>query len=202
LSFSSDMIERRALAFAALLTGFGLLPRDVPPEPRLPTANHLESGDIVLVRGRSLRTAVVRLFEGNDDSYSHAGLVVLDRGMLFVIHASPDGATERDRVVKEPWSVFVAPERVSAVKVLRLASALERRGSMNAAVEEANRLFRDAVPFDHKFDLSTADRVYCTELVWRAYKLAGVDLRSDPSDDGVIMPSQLDRSPKLKPVNW
>ena len=35
---------------------------------------------------------------------------------------------------------------------------------------------RDALPFDDRFNLESADRMYCTELVWRAYLKAGIDL--------------------------
>jgi hypothetical protein len=35
---------------------------------------------------------------------------------------------------------------------------------------------RAGVPFDHDFDSATPDRLYCTELVWRAYYSAGVEL--------------------------
>ena len=35
---------------------------------------------------------------------------------------------------------------------------------------------REALSFDAGFDLDSEDRLYCTELVWRAYLQAGIDL--------------------------
>lgn len=65
-----------------------------------------------------------------------------------------------------------------------------------------------AVAFDDDFDLGTPDRVYCTELVVRAYAAAAVDVSAGLRDTlsllgrrrVLVLPATLARSPRLRPV--
>ncbi len=61
------------------------------------------------------------------------------------------------------------------------------------------------IPFDDRFDTGNREAMYCTELIWRAYKSAGVDLaegnwefaRNPVVQGRVLMPYRLSRSPRL-----
>jgi len=152
--------------------------------------------------GKSLRSIVVRLLEGTDSDYSHVGIVVIESGRAFVIHASPGHDPRTDRVVKEPWSVMVSPARITSARIFRSAddSTAQRVGFVAAAA--AQQFERDALPFDHEFSLATPQTLYCTELVWRAYRAAGIDLRgrSFGSDRRYLLPSDLIKSGLLREV--
>jgi hypothetical protein len=150
----------------------------------------------VFIRGKSIRSAIVRLFEGSSRAYSHVGLVVLENGRPFIIHADPTDDVTTDRVVKEPWDAVISRKRITAATIFRLAdsSASDKLGIQASTVAE--QFWRDALPFDHEFDLTTPQKLYCTELVWRAYMAAGIDLRGSSfgSDRKCLLPSDLIKS--------
>lgn len=198
--FSIRYCWRAKLAFCAVLAlAIGLLPLPFDiysGDSDLPSPDGIRSGDVVFIRGKSIRSAVVRLLEGSSRAYSHVGLVVLENGRPFIIHADPAPDVTSDRVVKEPWDVVISPKRITAATILRVAdpSAADRLGIQASTV--AQQFWRDALPFDHEFDLTTPQKLYCTELVWRAYMAAGIDLRGSSfgSDHKYLLPSDLIKS--------
>jgi hypothetical protein len=155
------------------------------------------------MRGKSIRSAIVRLLEGSSRAYSHVGLVVLENGRPFIIHADPGHDATTDKVMKEPWDAVISPKYITGATIFRLAdlSAADRLGTQASTV--AQQFWRDALPFDHEFDLTTPEKVYCTELVWRAYMAAGIDLRrsSFGSDRKYLLPSDLIESKLLLEIS-
>lgn len=167
----------------------------------------LRDGDIVFRRGVGAEAAAVMLAQGGGE-FSHAGLAVVRGERVWVVHAAPAEAPEdRDAVKVDTLEVFLGPSRASAGAVFRLD---ERTGSTTAAQAAVQALDMAArsLPFDKAFDLSTPDAVYCTELVWRAYRAAGLDLavrpslrnRLAPGAPGVLLPVDLAQSPFLHRV--
>lgn len=159
-----------------------------------PGTDGVRSGDVIFIRGKSIRSAVVRLLEGSNRDYSHVGLVVLENGHPFIIHADPAATT--DRVIKEPWDAVISPKRITTATIFRMAdsSTAERLGIQASTV--AQRFWRDALLFDHEFDLTTPQKLYCTELVWRAYMAAGIDLRGSSfgADRKYLLPTDMIKS--------
>lgn len=156
----------------------------------------------MFIHGKSIRSAVVRFLEGSNRAYSHVGLVVLENSHPFIIHTDPARDTKTDRVIKEPWNAVISPQRITGVTIFRVgdSSMAERLGFQASAV--AQQFWREALPFDHEFDLTTPQKLYCTELVWRAYLAAGIDLRgrSFGSDRKYLLPSDLIKSGFLQEI--
>lgn len=187
------------LSLAAL--GLVLQPQVEPASPWRPaprwTADPalFASGDLLFRRGRSLVSQVVLAAEGVGE-YSHVGLVVVSAGRVWVIHALPPEEPDREGgVVVEAFQEYLAPDHASAWALYR-----PRDGQAAASVVEmAWDWARHRVPFDEGFDLSSPDKLYCTELVWRAYRAAGVDLESGvPGSRGrYLLPDRLAKSPQL-----
>lgn len=149
-----------------------------------------------------MRSTVVRLFEGTDGDYSHVGIIVIERGQAFIIHANPSDDSRTDRVIKEPWHAVISPRRITDAAIFRLADVTTARTVGFVAAGVAHQFEREALPFDHDFDLFTPRKLYCTELVWRAYMAAGIDLRghSFGSDRRYLLPSDLIKSGLLREV--
>lgn len=138
------------------------------------SAGNFESGDIIFRRGVSPESYTVRAIDGQF-AYSHVGIIRRTEGNLEVVHASyGEKGQAKDGVLSEPIEAFLKPASASAAAVLRLNPAPS--GLPRSALNEAEALLRNQTPFDDDFDLSTSDKVYCTELVWAAYKRAGIDL--------------------------
>ncbi len=108
----------------------------------------------------------------------------------------------------EPFSEFTSPANASELAIYRFADPASRIPT--AASRIAVAYFREERPFDDGFSLETPARLYCTELVWRAFLAAGTDLvdgrfkhLSLPLKKGVfILPSTLAESPHLSQVHY
>lgn len=173
-----------------------------PPEPFKFTPERFENGDIILVNGKSWRSKALLFFFRRPDDFSHSGIVRLSGGIPFVIHASP----ESERVEMEPLEDFLSPFEVEKAEVYRLKREQARAGR---AVREAWGYFTEGKPFDGGFDKLDEESVYCTELIWKAYGSAGIDLFGEeissyltpvPFYGNVLFPSAFSRSPLLEKV--
>ncbi|MEM6257954.1 MAG: YiiX/YebB-like N1pC/P60 family cysteine hydrolase [Planctomycetota bacterium] len=138
----------------------------------------LKSGDIIVAGGVSLQSRMVMsLTEGNH--YSHVGLIQSTPDGLFVIHAAPTGAGDGglgDRVARIPLSLFLSERGYVAVQVMRVK--VERADSSQLAQDACDYAFaiaEQAIPFDGNFDLAEQEKIYCSELIYLAYRHAGLD---------------------------
>ena len=133
-----------------------------------------QNGDLVFMRGRTWRSWFVRFIDDIDD-FSHVGIVRFVNGVPNVIHAAP----EAEVVQLESVGDFLAQSNTDDVGIYRLIN-----GQLIAdeASLEAWNYFVRGTSFDHKFDILRDETLYCTELVWRAYKNVGVDLSEGEAD--------------------
>lgn len=162
-----------------------------------------QPGDVVFRRGQSLLSRVV-LSGDRDPEFSHVGIVAERGGALVVVHAVPSDDGEPEPVRVEPLATFYAPEAADLGAVRRPADPAIGRAAARAAL----RLARGR-HFDATLDLDSDDLLYCTELVWKAYREAGLDLTGGHLDyasgllghDGpMVFPSSLLHSRSLAPV--
>ena len=135
----------------------------------------LETGDLIFRRGLSFASRLVLLADPQP-LYSHVGLLLVNGSEALVIHVVPaQAATDPAPVQVEPLATFIDRQHTSAVSVMRVEHIQARHYAAQAAAA-ASGYAREALSFDDQFDLESIDRMYCTELVWRAYLEAGIDL--------------------------
>lgn len=179
----------------ALLVATTIALANVPRKLGYPQPQKWRAGDIVFLNGNSARSKIVRLLQGYCLDYSHVGIVVMDNGVPFVVNADP----AQGRVVKQRWDAVVDPRQISGGAVFRVVNA--NLSQMNKASEVAEGYANDGVPFDSEFDLRTTDRLFCTEMVWRAYRCAGIDLCKDAETmHPHLLPEDLLKSHELQLV--
>lgn len=132
-------------------------------------------GDLIFRRGRDLMSDVV-LAQGTGSRFSHVGLVVVVDDRAWVVHAMPAGHDMLDGVRREPMKDFLSGAITRDAAVFRLTDldAVARTRLRDHALAQQGR------PFDFAFELSTPDRLYCSELVITALRAAGWD-RGFPS---------------------
>jgi len=176
-------------------------PTGVPPAFRAA----VQTGDLVLRRGRSLASQAVILSDGRG-VYSHAGVAIRRGDSVWVVHVAPRSGGERGFVVREPLEAYLHAERASAAGVFRPDALRESRRDALAAVLDGYA--RRRLPFDGEYDLATPERLYCTELIWRAFRDVGIELlpwgvplRATPlGTRRVVFPSDLARAPRMRRV--
>ena len=152
----------------------------------------LRTGDVIFRRGRSVVSEIV-LTADRQGSFSHVGMVLVEAGIPWVVHATPDEPVDtQGAVVREHLNQFLSADRASATAVYRASDPVRADHAAAVAADYARR----RLPFDAAFDLLTSDNLYCTELVWRAYLEVGLDLTGGNRDE---LPIPLGRGLYLLP---
>lgn len=161
----------------------------------------VQTGDLLFIQGRTWRGYVVLMLDHNHKDFSHVGLIQLRDGVPYLIHASPTSSAGRpDGAVQiEPLAEVLSSGTVEKAALYRLHD--EYKQFAPPAVAIAENFAAHAVPFDHDFSLLSPDKLYCTELIWLAYKRAGLDLVGmTPDQSTVLLPSMLYESPYLSEI--
>src|ERR1051326_1163247 len=159
-------------------------------KPKNINATSLHSGDIIFRRGVSIESQAVIAMDGAS-TFSHVGIVLRQRDAVLVVHVVPgEGGADTTKI--EPIEDFLRSDRASAARAYRVIS--ENPSQIERAVEIAKDYAQRQIPFDKNFDLTSDDALYCTELVWRAYQKAGLDLVDGHLDESS---SSLIRGPVL-----
>ena len=194
-----------ALSLAASLNPWHAAPSRGSPVPA-PPETLLREGDLLFRRGLSPLSRFV-LDVDSSAKYSHVGILARVDGRLCVVHVSVgEDEPAPDRVRRDSLPAFLAGDRAAAWALYRLREGADRVGPLAAAA--ARRYLARRVAFDPAFDLRDETRLYCTELAWRAFREAGVDLARGPLDTfsllGATRPmlsvSRLTSSPELQHV--
>jgi hypothetical protein len=136
-----------------------------------------QKGDIVFRKGIGAKTRAV-LQADKTGIYSHVGIIVATADSFGVIHITP-GEREAnetvDRIKMETPQIFFGKDRAQHGAVYRLTNDTL---SVNTAVMHARRLLKNGIAFDHDYNLEDTTTMYCTELVYYVYMLAGKDITS------------------------
>ena len=166
----------------------------------------LANGDVVFRRTDGLLGDIV-LGSDSASEYTHVGIIQVSGRGVFVVHATPaEDAAHLGGVVVDSFDKFVGDAGVSRVAVYRLRSGDLRVAQQ--AVAWAIIQAQKRIPFDGKFDLSDSTAMYCTELVWRGFRSAGVSLTEPAATqfriplipDTLILVSDIVSSPLLERV--
>ena len=172
----------------------------------LPDGLVLADGDIVFRRGTGLMSHTVVAADGG--RYSHVGIVVDSAGVKMIVHAVPDEPDfpgDIDRVKMESPRKFFSTINANVGEVMRHTD----RNVAREAAREAMRLYRCGLLFDHDYDDNDSTKLYCSELVERAYLGAGVSLTEKRRHDfvvpgfhfeHVIMPSDIYENNRLRTI--
>lgn len=129
----------------------------------LPTLPPFRDGDVVFFSAPGVFWAdSASRWSLPEYRHGHVGIAVATAHGLRVVHAKGSPIQANARVVSEPLPVFLAEAR--SVSVFRPHAQSAAGGVASAALAYSSI----GTSFDSEFSLETADRLYCTELVWRA----------------------------------
>lgn len=160
----------------------------------------LQDGDLVFRRTEGGPGRAIQQFDP-DAEFTHVGILIWLDGSPWVVHAQPSSPhLPEGRTLSEPLESYLTVASISGAGFARVETATEQIRA--AAAQTAWRYNIRRIPFDDALDLDTADRLYCTEMVWKAYLEQGVDLTQGTYDqvsipfarDSYIFPSRLLRA--------
>ncbi|MEF8816585.1 MAG: YiiX/YebB-like N1pC/P60 family cysteine hydrolase [Salinibacter sp.] len=170
--------------------------------------SQFRTGDLLFVRGTSWQSRIVLFLDGYIEDYgshfSHVGMVWRRNGRAYVIHASPKsllGVQDDGSVRLEPLRQFLSAAHISRAALYRVG--VEDPRTAERAATMAREYVNRALPYDRVFDASTPGALYCTELVWRAYRAAGLRVPATFSARAhyPLLPSALSRSPLVTQID-
>ena len=133
---------------------------------------HLQTGDLVFTRGNYYLLFGAFNFSDvatsiSEARFSHLGMVVIEDNIPMVYDISDEG------VQATPFEAYVTRPSYDSVAVRRPSSDLYSHLPQCVAYLREQR--SQNVRFDKHFSLSN-DELYCTELIYRAFQQAGVEL--------------------------
>lgn len=155
------------------------------------------AGDLIFRRGSSFASHLVLSCDPNS-IYSHVGIIYKTHDTTFVIHAVPgENAPNTPEYVKcEPLEEFLTQDKTTDYGFCHIKS--DYRQTAELAAQKAYSFYKSHCIFDHEFNLQNNQALYCTELVWKAYQMAGLnlikpaDINALPlSDSQIIYPSTI-----------
>ncbi len=132
----------------------------------------LKEGDIVFRTANTWLTQAPEPFADNA-TYSHGGIITVEASRIKVVHAAVEG--RGNPVVKaESLANFLQQGNTTQAAVYRLKASTPK--VQQAIATAAKTYAAEDMPLRANSGLPPNDRAYCSELIWRAYLEAGIDL--------------------------
>ncbi len=124
-------------------------------------AGILDEGDIILRYGNGFWSPFFRNVSRHEKRFSHAGVVVMEKGAFTVVHASAHEMNGEGSVSRVSLEQFLSVSSDYAVYRFETGKNVRLRIAENAKSYVGR-------PFDSSFNLADSKRLYCTELVMHA----------------------------------
>ena len=137
-----------------------------------PEYSILHSGDFIFRHGRGAISNALMLFSRHEAKYSHAGIISVENEKVYVYHAIGGEENPSNKLRKDPLELFCDPRDVHSFGIYRLD--LDKR-QLQKVDSIAGNYYRNGLEFDTKFDLSTDEKMYCSEFVYKIISQATGD---------------------------
>ena len=137
----------------------------------------VQSGDLILRTGRDFTSDIMRRVSKTDTTYSHCAIASWENDTLFVYHALGGEWNPDEKIRRDPFEFFCNPYENRGIGIYRYT--INDLAKINL-IKVAQK-FSAGVLFDNKFDLSSDDRMYCSEYVYKCIKIATRDSLKIPT---------------------
>ncbi len=176
---------------------------DIPDLDYGQSRSHIKNGDVLMYRGRSIESRIIRLVTGSP--YSHAGLAAWWNDRLMVLEAvgkgvivTPISRNIRSYSGRVEW--FTSVDEIPDDQRLRMVEFAQRELGKEYALWRAmilglRVLFQRDI--ESKDQLRREERLFCSHYVSETYNSIGRDLKKGVSDR-FMSPGDIAASPLLK----
>ena len=166
----------------------------------------IRCGDLLFRNGNGVESRVVTGMSNGE--YSHIAIAHKGPEGWRAIHAVPgetENARDTDYLKTEPIEEFYKKDRARSGAIATVNCSDE---AALTALRYALGKVAQKVAFDHSYSLEDTTELYCTELIYRAYLQAGIDLADNrrhelpmPGTEGCfIFPSDILKSKHMLSV--
>jgi Permuted papain-like amidase enzyme, YaeF/YiiX, C92 family len=125
----------------------------------------LREGDLVVRLNQDPNSRYIKNFNRKDKSYSHAGIVLFEKGYPFIYHIVNGEENPGEKMRRDSLSHFADPRK-------NLAFGIFRYKLNDIEIKKIKALIRNwykkGVRFDPEFDLDTDNKMYCSEMIMKA----------------------------------
>ena len=132
----------------------------------------LRDGDILLRTGADATSYMLRQMNLNDKTYSHCGIVMVENGSPVVYHSIGGEDNPAEKLRRDAIADFVSPVTNLRIGIARLDISAANIEKLHEIVA---RYYARGNLFDMDFDLTTDDKLYCAEFVYKAVQEAVSD---------------------------
>ena len=116
---------------------------------------NLKSGDLIFRKELNFISNMFALVDNSE--YSHIGIVFVEGDQIFVYHIE---SNEKDNdVKKDEINHFLSSSEKYVI--FRYKDNIDEKSLQNIL----KNMFQENIKFDYYFDLTTTDKLYCTEFV-------------------------------------
>lgn len=165
--------------------------------------NLLSDGDLLFRCGTSAESETILKIDSTGQ-YTHVGIAINIDNKWHVVHVVPGESSDGvDMVKTEPIDTFFMTTRAVHGRAMRLRECDAQKAHMAAL--RAYELSKQRIPFDFFYNWDDSTRLYCTELMQRAYASVGIDLCGNRSTHivfpgfkgDVVLPGDIMRNDSL-----
>ena len=130
----------------------------------IPPPGLLRSGDLIFRYSRGTISNMLVQFSRTDARYSHAGIVSIEGDRTFVYHALGGEASSLPGIRRETLESFCSPSSVHSFGVYRTdLTPPQLRNELSLA----KTAWKQKIPFDLRYDITSDSALYCTEFVYK-----------------------------------
>jgi hypothetical protein len=129
----------------------------------------VKHGDVITRTGNDFTSRSLRKMQQHDQTYSHCGIVAIEKDSVFVYHALGGEFNPNQTILKQPITQFCNWQENFGIGLFRFNVSETNK---NKIVNEAAVFYRKKIPFDLHFSLQSIDSLYCAEYVQKAVNQA------------------------------
>jgi hypothetical protein len=125
----------------------------------------IHTGDIIVRSGKDFTSYQIRELSDKDKTYSHAGIALVSDTDVYIYHIIPPDLDENkaDSTIRlEALEQFARPAKCFGFGIVRYKLTNEE---ITRSIHFLDSLKNKKTAFDHRFDLTNADKMYCSEMI-------------------------------------
>jgi Permuted papain-like amidase enzyme, YaeF/YiiX, C92 family len=124
----------------------------------------LMDGDLVLRHSMGFVSDAILTFQTQDPQYSHSGIVRKIDGETFVYHATGGEENVTQKMKRDKIEIYCHPSATYKFALFRWDLEDQQRQDF---VEQLDRWYDAGMEFDLDFDMTTDDKMYCSEMIYK-----------------------------------